>query len=38
MTLDYKSVTIEDLEMYHYYEFECDGDKKQIIIRRIENE
>lgn len=38
MILDYGNVTLEDLYMYHYYDFECDGDKKQIIIRRKENE
>ena len=29
---------LEDLEMYHYYEFECDGDSKKVIIRRKESE
>lgn len=38
MTIDYKSVTLEDLEMYHYYDFECDGDSKKVIIRRKESE
>lgn len=38
MTLDYKSVTLEDLYIYTYHYFECDGDKKKIIIRRIESE
>lgn len=38
MTLDYEKVTLEDLEMYNYYEFECDGDSKKVIIRRKESE
>ena len=38
MTIDYKKVTLEDLYKYQYYYFECDGDKKQIIIRRLNNE
>lgn len=38
MTLDYEKVTLEDLEMYHYYEFECDGDHKRIkVIIKKEN-
>ena len=38
MTLDYKSVTLEDLYIYTYHYFECDGDSKKVIIRRKESE
>ena len=38
MTKKNKKVTLEDLEMYHYYEFECDGDSKKVIIRRKRDE
>lgn len=38
MTLDYKDVTLEELYIYTYHYFECDGDKKKIIIRRKEDE
>lgn len=31
MTFDYKSFTLEDIEMYQFYEFICDGDSKKII-------
>ena len=29
--LSYKTLTLEDIEMYKYYDFVCDGDKKEII-------
>ena len=29
--LSYKSLTLEDIEMYQYYNFICDGDKEEII-------
>ncbi len=38
MKLGYEKVTLEDLEMYHSCEFECDGDSKKVIIRRKESE
>ena len=34
MKLSYKSLTLEDIEMYHYYDFICDGDKKEIIVKK----
>ena len=34
--LNYSSMTLEDIEMYNYYYFECDGDKKQIVAKLIE--
>lgn len=30
-TLSYKTLTLEDIEMYHYYNFVCDGDNEEII-------
>lgn len=29
--LSYKSLTLEDIEMYQYYNFICDGDNEEII-------
>lgn len=31
MAFDYKLLTLEDIEMYQFYEFICDGDSKKII-------
>lgn len=31
MELDYKSITIEEIEEYEHYDFICDGDNKKII-------
>lgn len=33
---DYKTITLEDIEMYSYFSFECDGDKKKIIVKKVE--
>lgn len=30
MTFDYRYLTLEDIEMYQYYYFVCDGDSKKI--------
>lgn len=34
--LDYSSMTLEDVEMYNYYYFECDGDKQQLVAKLID--
>ena len=34
---DYNSLTLEDLDMYQYYYFECDADNKKIIAKRKED-
>ena len=40
MGLDYKTLTLEDIEMYSFFIFECDGDKKKIVAKkkRLEDE
>lgn len=30
---DYKSMTLEEIEFYNYFIFECDGDSKKIIAK-----
>ncbi len=31
MEFEYKYMTLEDIDMYEYYYFICDGDSKKII-------
>ena len=40
MEFNYKYITLEEIDMYQYYYFVCDGDNKKIkpILRSDENE
>ena len=33
MEFDYRTMTLEELDMYQFFYFECDGDKKKIIAK-----
>lgn len=33
MEFDYDKITLEDIEMYSYFYFECDGDHKKVIAK-----
>ena len=33
MEISYSIMTLEEIELYQYYYFECDGDKKKIIVK-----
>lgn len=37
MTVDYKNMTLEECYEYeeHFFDIECDGDKKQIKIKKM---
>ena len=30
--IDYSNMTLEDIDSYEYFIFECDGDSKKIIV------
>lgn len=38
MEISYSIMTLEEIELYQYYYFECDGDKKKIIAKEKEKE
>ncbi len=38
MRFNYKTLTLEDIEMYQYHNFICDGDKEEIIVEKREKE
>lgn len=33
LKIDYKTLTLEDIDSFEYYYFECDGDNKKIIAK-----
>ncbi len=37
MVFDYRTFTIEDIEMYDFYEFICDGDSMTILAKPKED-
>ena len=38
MRFNYKTLTLEDIEMYTFLDFICDGDKEEIIVEKREKE
>ena len=38
MRFNYKTLTLEDIEMYTFFDFICDGDKEEIIVEKREKE
>ena len=38
MEFDYDKITLEDIEMYSYFYFECDGDSKKVIVKSKKGE
>ena len=34
MRFNYRTLTLEDIEMYTFFDFICDGDSKNIIVEK----